>query len=127
MLSVIHHLYRNLHNVFILPTSLEEQFQNHVPLSVNRVEVEHKTEDLKKSLQKEVKLVQDFFQKQITCSEMAEVNNVTDKRILESYKTFRLELNDQEKKSDVLYSQLQNCSVLYGNDDLDNTFDISIC
>lgn len=89
---------------------LEEQFRNHM-LLFSETEIQTKTEDLRKSLQKESSLVEEFFERYRVHYENSDDINAIDTRILESYRNFRLELNKQELKSDVLYATIKNCCV----------------
>lgn len=119
MLSVLHYLYKNIPDIVILPLCLEENFQNHINMH-SRTEVQVKTEELKKSLQKEVGIVEEFFERYRIHCDNADDKNAMSARILECFKNFRQELNEQELKSDLLYSALKNCANDHENDELDD-------
>lgn len=122
MLSILHHLYRNISDILILPLCVEEDFRNQMSL-FSKTEIQAKTEDLNNSLQREVRLVEEFLERfRIYCEHSDDTDKV-DTRILESYKNFRLELNEQELKSDVLYSTLKHCTADGDSNELDQTLD----
>lgn len=125
MLAILHHLYKNFSNIVILPMCLEQQFRNHLSL-YSDTEINTKKEALKQSLQDEINLVEEFFERYRIHCDNSDDMHTTDKQILDSYKKFRFALNEQEMKSDLLYSALKNCSVTCDDFNLDSTSDISL-
>lgn len=122
---ILHHLYKNIPDVVILPISLEKQFRNHI-ISLNKAEAELNAQDLKKSLQDEINLVGEFLERYRIHVDNSEDVNATDTKILESYRKFRCELNEHELKSDLLYSTLKNCVIDDDVNIVDSSSDISL-
>lgn len=120
MLAILHHLYKNIPDVVILPQTMEKQFRNHMSL-YSETEMKAHAESLKASLQEEINMVGEFFERyRIHCDNSDDVQG-TDKRILESYRQFRHALNEREMQTDVLYAVVKNYEVV-----CDNTSDISL-
>lgn len=119
MLTLLHHLYKNIPGVVILPASSEEAFVHHHSRCSSEMFFKSDAREVGLSMEEEVKLAKEYCEelskKEGDIEEKSEFEriNIESEEQIQRYKRFRYKLAELENNTDLLFCKLK----CYNNND----------